>query len=96
MVVTTQVGQEAQARHDDVIIVRLAAERHRDSSVRQAHSHTLMEEETEGECRLLHAGNQEGQQLADVVGRVEDPSVVGQLLQHLQTLRHTWTQCHVK
>lgn len=45
----------------------------------------------DGESRVLHAGHQEVQQLADVVGRVKDPGVVGKLLQYLQTLRHTVT-----
>lgn len=49
------------------------------------------EEKAEEECQLLHSGHQEVQQLADVVGRVEDLGVVGQFLQHLQTLRHTVT-----
>lgn len=36
---------------------------------------------------VLHAGHEELQELMNAAGGLEDASVVGQLLQHLQTLR---------
>lgn len=84
MVVAAQVGHEAEARHDDVVIVRLAAE---DMASHVSDTQFCCR----GKCKMwfLHVGDEESHKLVDVVCRVEDACVVRQFLQHLQTLKDT-------
>lgn len=75
MVVAAQVGHEAEARHDDVVIVRLAAE---DTASHMSDTRLCCR----GKCEmwLLHVGDEESHKLMDVVCRVEDARVVRQFL----------------
>lgn len=84
MVVAAQVGHEAKARHDDVVILRLAAE---DMASQMSDTRLCCR----GKCEVwfLHVGDEESHKLMDVVCRVEDARVVRQFLQQLQTLRDT-------
>lgn len=84
MVVAAQVGHEAEARHDDVVIVRLAAE---DTASHK--SGTQLYCRRKCEMWFLHVGDEESHKLMDIVCRVEDAHVVRQFLQHLQTLKDT-------
>lgn len=84
MVVTAQVGHDAEARYDDVVIARLAAE---DTASHMSDARLCCR----GKCEVwfLHVGDKESHKLVDVVCRVKDAPVVRQFLQHLQTLKDT-------
>lgn len=85
VVVSTQVGHEAEARHDDVLVLRLAVR----CKVKCEKNTTFSFIESYWDMWFLHIGHEKSDELMDVVCRLEDASVVGQFLQHLQTLNDT-------
>lgn len=88
VVVSTQVGHEAETRHDDVVIVRLAVGAKIIWLV-ECQKYIIIHHTGRSEMCFLHVGHEKNNELVDVVCRLEDASVVSEFLQHLQTLNDT-------